>query len=63
MEKEEFVVRINSVKEKFPLSAEDQKALQEAVRLVTRKEWKDNLIKIIELLTKVIGVGSKFFDP
>lgn len=63
MEKEEIIIRINSVKANFPLSAEDQKALQEAVRLVKRMDWKDNLIKIIELLAKIIGVGSKFFDP
>lgn len=63
MEKEEIITRVNSVKENFPLAAEDQKALQEAIRLVKRKDWKENLIKILELLTKVIGVGSKFFNP
>lgn len=62
MEKKEILERLCSVKENNTLSEEDQEALKEAIRLVKRKDWKEHLFKILELLTKLMGIGSKLFD-
>jgi hypothetical protein len=63
VEKKEILERLKTVKENKDLTDDDKAAVDEAIRLYKAKNWRDNLLRIVELLAKLFGIGSKFIDP
>lgn len=63
MEKKEIIQKLSLLKENKALNEEQRSALTDAINILKKaKKW-EQCIKAVEILVKLIGIGSKFFDP
>jgi hypothetical protein len=63
MEKENIINHLNSLLHHHAYNDEQKLAIKEAVTIIKNaKKW-DQCIKAVEVLVKLLGIGSKFFDP
>lgn len=61
MEKKELVQYLKTIYIKLT-SDEDKEALNEAIEIINKsKNWEDRL-RVVDILLKILGIGSKFFD-
>ena len=63
MEKKEIIQKLSTLKENKALDEEQRLAITDAINILKKaKKWEQS-IKAVEILVKLLGIGSKFYDP
>ena len=61
MEKKEIIQKLNTLKENKALDSEQKSAITDALNIVKKaKKW-EQCIKAVEILIKLLVIGSNFF--
>lgn len=61
MENKEKVDHLTRLKQKKSTSPQEKKALAEAIKLISNPSSKFDYLKALDILIKLIGIGSNLF--
>lgn len=63
MEKKEIIDHLNSVLDRHnDLSKEQKLAINEVIIIVKKAKNKEQFIKAVDIIIKLLGIGSNFFN-
>ena len=62
MSKQEIIAHLQTIINSFPITNEQKTATEQVVKILKKSNDRESLFKALDIIIKLLGLGSNFFD-